>query len=98
MIEEIGFEDVFIDDSNSLMAFNDEENEEIKKVSTESDKNSSEDKKRSVELRKKTAVHVGSAEFEHLSAIDMNDICARVVVYGRKPQWSFIGWKMLVLF
>ena len=86
MIEEIGFEDVFIDDSNSLMAFNDEENEEIKKVSTESDKNSSEDKKRSVELRKKTAVHVGSAEFEHLSAIDMNDICARVVVYGRKPQ------------
>ena len=42
--------------------------------------NSSEDKKRSEEVRKKTAVHVGSAEVEHLSAIDMNDICARVVV------------------
>ena len=49
-------------------------------------KNSNEDKKRLDEFRKKTAVHVGSAEFEHLSAIDMNDICARVVVYGRKPQ------------
>ena len=80
MIEEIGFEDVVIDDSNSLMAFNDEENEETKEDSTEANKNSSEDKKRSEELRKKTAVHVGSVEFEHLLAIDMNDICARVVV------------------
>ena len=94
MIEEIGFVNVFIDDSNSLMAFEEEEDEKIIEDSSEGNENSSEsnknnsseDKKRSEELRKKTAVHVGSAEFEHLSALDMNDICARVVVYGQKPQ------------
>ena len=30
-------------------------------------------------------VHVGSAEFSHLAGYDMNALCARVVVTGRKP-------------
>ena len=79
--EEIGFTDVFIDDSNSLMSFEDEEedNAEVdphtgKKVPPTKDKD-----------RAKSAVHVGSAEFKHLANLDMNDICARVVVFGRKP-------------
>jgi len=30
-------------------------------------------------------VHVGSEEFKHLQQFDMNEICARVVVSGKKP-------------
>ena len=30
-------------------------------------------------------VHVGSPEFAHLKDYDMNKICARVVVYAKKP-------------
>ena len=29
-------------------------------------------------------IHVGSTEFKHLEGYDMNDLCARVVVYGEK--------------
>ena len=29
-------------------------------------------------------IHVGSSEFKHLEGYDMNDLCARVVVYGEK--------------
>ena len=76
MIEEIGFVDVVIDDSNSLMCFEDDSEE----TTDNNENNANEDS------RKKSAVHVGSAEFKHLSSLDMNDICARVVVYGRKPQ------------
>jgi hypothetical protein len=30
-------------------------------------------------------VHVGSAEFKHLEAYDMNKICQRVCITGFKP-------------
>ena len=29
-------------------------------------------------------MHVGSAEFEHLRHLDMNALCERVIVVGRK--------------
>ena len=80
MCEEIGFVDVVVDDSNSLMSFEDEDGEQ--EQSTEG--SSSEEARK--KDRSKSAVHVGSAEFKHLSALNMNDICARVVVYGRKPD------------
>ena len=81
MCEEIGFVDVVVDDSNSLMSFEDEDEE--KEQSNEGSTSSEEARKKD---RAKSAVHVGSAEFKHLSALNMNDICARVVVYGRKPN------------
>jgi SAM-dependent methyltransferase len=31
-------------------------------------------------------VHVGSEEFKHLQDFDMNKICARVTVFGKKPE------------
>ena len=31
-------------------------------------------------------VHVGSADFSHLSQYDVNELCCRVVVCGRKPR------------
>jgi hypothetical protein len=37
------------------------------------------------EQRKRNRVHVGSAEFRHLQDLDMNDLCERVVLVGRKP-------------
>merc|ERR1711871_1052200 len=77
MCEEIGFVDVVVDDSNSLMSFEDEEDDS-------SESNDAEDARK--KDRAKSAVHVGSAEFKHLSSLNMNDICARVVVYGRKPE------------
>lgn len=36
--------------------------------------------------QQRNAVHVGSPEFRHLQQFDMNALCARVVVTGRRPQ------------
>ena len=41
--------------------------------------------KSDAQQRAKNQVHVGSAEFEHLKGYDMNELCARVIVYGTKP-------------
>ena len=30
-------------------------------------------------------IHVGSEEFKHLENFDMNELCARVILYGKKP-------------
>lgn len=38
------------------------------------------------EIRAKNQVHAGSAEFSHLANYNMNEICARVIVYGEKPM------------
>ena len=71
--EEIGFKDVVIDMSNSKMSFEDEEDEGDGAESSGSSE------------RAKSTVHIGSEEFKHLVGYDMNEICARVVVTGRKP-------------
>ena len=36
-------------------------------------------------LPDRNKVHVGSDEFKHLKDYDMNKICARVTVIGKKP-------------
>ena len=33
-----------------------------------------------------STVHVGSPEFAHLRKFNMNELCARVTVTGRKPK------------
>ena len=68
------FEEIEIDDSDSSMQF------EVPLM------DSRQEDGRPNEARNK--VHVGSAEFAHLSEYDMNSICARVVVFGRKPLTS----------
>ena len=35
--------------------------------------------------RQRNAVHGGSAAFEHLKEVDVNELCARVTVTGRRP-------------
>ena len=60
-----------IDTSDSLMAF------EIDDASPEAAESSNN--------AQRNRVHVGSKEFEHLKNFDMNELCARVVVTGRKP-------------
>lgn len=70
VMEASGLQDVVIDASDSLMAF------EIDDASPEAAE--------SANNQQRNRVHVGSKEFEHLKNFDMNDLCARVVVTGRK--------------
>ena len=67
-----GFTDVFIDDSDSAMAFELPEAEGTHDSPTPQSR--------------RNRVHVGSAEFEHLRRVDVNELCARVVVCARKPH------------
>lgn len=78
MCQEIGFSDVKVDDTNSLMSYELPEEAEIQLL---------EEEKKIVDksLPDRNRVHVGSAEFKHLEEFDMNKICARVTVIGTKP-------------
>lgn len=87
--EAAGFAHVHVDESDSLMAFELPEAEcpaeasgtargEARAAAVAPD----EDSERA--QRRRSAVHVGSKEFEHLADFDMNAICARVVVVGVK--------------
>ena len=69
--EAIGFKNVKIDLSDSDLEF------ELEGV-TEEDFDDANDKSG------REKIHVGSTEFKHLEGYDMNDLCARVVVYGEK--------------
>mmetsp|Transcript_11396 Transcript_11396/g.23307 ORF Transcript_11396/g.23307 Transcript_11396/m.23307 type:complete len:680 (+) Transcript_11396:257-2296(+) len=71
MCEAIGFKNVVVDVEDSELEF------ELEGVSEE-DFNASNDKSG------REKIHVGSEEFKHLDGYDMNDLCARVVVYGEK--------------
>ena len=72
MCEEIGYEEVFVDMSNSEMQFEIDEDEDA------GEKKSSE----------RTQIHGGNPEFRHLADYDINSMCARVTVYGKKPMTS----------
>ena len=72
MVEASGLTDVRIDTSDSLMAF---EINDASPAAAESANNA-----------QRNRVHVGSKEFEHLKNFDMNQLCARVVVTGRKKK------------
>lgn len=98
MCRQIGFNEVKVDDSNSLMSFDlPEEQAEAQKAqspqtekeeqkTSESESNASMSQKSEIPPSPhRNQVHVGSKEFEHLKNYDMNKICARVVVYAKKP-------------
>ena len=70
MCTEIGFQDVLVDTSNSEMQFELSEEEDEKPATA----------------TERTKIHGGSAEFRHLQDYDINSMCARVVVYGKKPE------------
>lgn len=72
LCEAIGFKNVVVDLEDSELEF------ELEGVSEE-DLNDANDDKSGREK-----IHVGSNEFKHLEGYDMNDLCARVVVYGEK--------------
>lgn len=94
LCSKIGFQNISVDDSNALMQFDlpgdDKDNKE-----TNADKKKEEDGNQITEKkaddktdaakRAKSQVHVGSSEFKHLENYDMNDLCARVIIYGTKP-------------
>ena len=69
--EEIGFKNIIIDLEDDKLEF------ELEGVTEEDMVGDSEGSKRS-------KMHVGSEEFKHLENYDMNELCARVVVYGEK--------------
>lgn len=73
LCQEIGFENVRYDDSNSLMIY------ELPKEEGE------EEEKEDEKKQNRNKVHVGSREFEHLKDYDMNTICGRVTVIATKP-------------
>jgi hypothetical protein len=98
MVREIGFEAVEIDMSDSLMAQEvdvEQEEEEEEERGEEKDRLSTieerlekmgeaEDGK---DARGRKRVHGGGGEdFKHLGNFDMNELCARVVVIGKKPE------------
>ena len=66
----IGFEDFVLDETNSLMQY------DLPSDVFEGEEEKSDRKQ----------IHVGSEEFKHLQEFDMNKICARVVVFAKKPE------------
>jgi SAM-dependent methyltransferase len=80
LCEKIGFKNVTIDDSNSLMQYNLPGEDE-----GDADQPSGENGQHPKEKDQRNRVHVGSAEFKHLQDYDMNAICARVCVIATKP-------------
>ena len=75
MLEDIGFQDVEVDLSDPLMTFEMEFDPEDGAQEVEFD----------VENRGRKRIHVGSEDFKHLENYDMNKLCARVILHGRKP-------------
>ena len=68
---QVGFKDIIVDDSNSLMSFELPDYD----VSKEEESNNT----------NRNKVHVGSDEFSHLKDFNMNELCARVNIYAVKP-------------
>lgn len=75
--ERVGFESIFVDDSDSSMSI--ELPEDVMK--TENDNPNAE---------KRSKVHVSSAEFSHLEKYDMDAICARVCIVAWKPDGEVV--------
>lgn len=73
--EQIGYVDVFVDDSDSSMSI--ELPVEVLEMPEVENPNNPKGKR--------NKVHVGSAEFSHLEDYDMDALCARVCVVARKP-------------
>ena len=99
IVEASGLTDVVIDASDSLMAFEVRHwvstceplaccaqspvDRERRPAQIDDD---SPEASESANNTRRNRVHVGSKEFEHLKNFDMNELCARVVVTGRKAR------------
>jgi len=78
--EDIGFINVTIDLNDSELEFElevDEDDSNDDEEENNSNKNNNNERKK---------IHVGGEEFRHLQDYNMNELCARVVVYGEKPK------------
>ena len=73
LLENIGFTNVSVDDSDSKMTFEDDD--------LQSEANVEEPESESRRYR----IHGNTPEFQHLEEYDMNALCARVVLHGHKP-------------
>ena len=89
LLSDLGFNEVVVDTSDSKMSMEIEEPED----NSQSDEtnnpqvNSFTPKvEESTLLSERKRIHVGSREFEHLKNINMDELCARVVLYGTKPS------------
>jgi len=76
MLDNVGFSEIRIDDSDSKMTF-EELNDEGVEINDEL-------QGENVDINGRKKIHVGSAEFQHLENYDMNNLCARVVLHGAK--------------
>jgi len=74
--ESIGYKDVLVDDTDSLMQYELPGFDEVKEQEQKLTEKAQDDRFK---------VHVGSSEFRHLKDYDMNKICARVTVIAQKP-------------
>jgi len=86
MLKKIGFTDINIDLSNSRMDLWDLEALDVQEeISNLDPKEREKYTKEAYEKRKEdSSVHSGSERFQHLEEFDMNELCARVVITGRK--------------
>merc|ERR1739848_590068 len=72
MVKQQGFQDVYVDQTNTEMGLWKEDEKE--------------NADGFVDVKRENAgVHTGKPEYDYLKDMDMNELCARVVVSGRKP-------------
>mmetsp|Transcript_8410 Transcript_8410/g.14073 ORF Transcript_8410/g.14073 Transcript_8410/m.14073 type:complete len:172 (+) Transcript_8410:1297-1812(+) len=86
--KEIGFVNMRVDDTNSLMQYDITDEEEGGKTIPSGQNGQADPSAEQTEVDNpdRNKVHVGSEEFKHLKEYDMNKICARVTVIGEKPM------------
>jgi len=99
MLNNLGFSEVEIDTSDSKMTMEIEIPEEFRNIHSETTStvtNSTSDNKQDNgsqnsntvgenNLSERKRIHIGSAEFDHLKNFNMDELCARVVLHGKKP-------------
>jgi 2-polyprenyl-3-methyl-5-hydroxy-6-metoxy-1,4-benzoquinol methylase len=86
MLEEIGFADVHIDLSDSLMEIQVEENGEDSGDDEEDDNNDVGEDGNDDKSRYKVHNEEGRKRYVHLENFDMNQLCARITITARKPS------------
>jgi len=85
MLDHVGFREVGIDSSNSLMTYT----LEVEEDAIEDGAAGGSDPAHAASNeggRNRKKIHVGSEEFKHLENFDMNQLCARVILHGKKPE------------
>ena len=97
MLNNLGFSNVEIDTSDSKMTMEIEIPEELRNIHSDSDSSnntlsshqnnsgSMPNQRGENNLSERKRIHIGSAEFDHLKNFNMDELCARVVLHGKKP-------------